>query len=171
MFCRSNGIHWIWDVSQWDNRFLDYDYIGAPWEPWEYKNGCTVGNSGFSLISTRLKRFLRQHAWEFPCNDIHEDDLLCRQYRIGLEQYGFTWAPEELAYRFSYESDQPFLISKHFGFHGGFNFGKVLPRDRLAERIKLMMKSGYITDGKLWPIIVERNEILVKELSGWCRDG
>ena len=36
----------------WNKVFLDYDYIGAKW-PW-YKDGMTVGNSGFCLRSRYL---------------------------------------------------------------------------------------------------------------------
>lgn len=69
---------WVWDASRWTDAFLEYDYIGAPW--W-YKDGKNVGNGGFSLVSTRLKRFVYTHRDKFSCDTHVDDDLLCRKYR------------------------------------------------------------------------------------------
>ncbi len=38
--------------TRWDPRFLDFDYIGAPWP--QFHDGHEVGNGGFSLRSRRL---------------------------------------------------------------------------------------------------------------------
>jgi hypothetical protein len=40
------------DAGRWDDAFLDYDYIGAPWPG--NPAGRDVGNGGFSLRSKRL---------------------------------------------------------------------------------------------------------------------
>lgn len=154
---------WIWDITQWTDEFLLYDYIGAPW--W-YKDGKNVGNGGFSLISTRLRRYVRDHRAEFPCVNAADDDLYCRKYRPILQDKGFMWAPEKLAHRFAFECCRPSPTSKHLGFHAAMNFNEVLPRDRLIERTKLMLASDYITNpkGVIWRAFVQKNQDLVDEL-------
>lgn len=154
---------WIWDTSQWTNEFLQYDYIGAPW--W-YKDGKNVGNGGFSLVSTRLKRYIYDNRSQYPCIHAADDDLLCRTYRPSLEERGFRWAPEPLAHRFAFECCRPSPDSRHFGFHAAFNFGEVLSHEQLVERTKLMMASDYITNpnGVIWRAFVNKHSSLVDEL-------
>lgn len=146
---------WVWDVGKWSSTFLDYDYIGAPW--W-YEDGKNVGNGGFSLVSTRLKRFLRANRGEFPCDTAVDDDLLCRGYRPALEKRGFVWAPEKVAREFAFECTRPSPTSKHFGMHAAFNFGEVLSPDRLLERARLMVRSPYISkpDGYIWKTFCQK---------------
>ena len=154
---------WIWDVTKWNPIFLEYDYIGAPW--W-YKDGKNVGNGGFSLISTRLKRYLQSHLNEFPCINAADDDLLSRKYRPTLEHHGFDWAPERLAHDFAFECCRPTPTSRHFGFHAMFNWSEVLPPERLRERVKIAMASDYITNpkGVIWQAFVNKHPALVDEL-------
>lgn len=154
---------WIWDVSQWTDDFLSYDYVGAPW--W-YKDGLNVGNGGFSLVSTRLKRYVRAHRDTYPCVHASDDDLLCRKYRPQLQQLGFNWASEQIAHQFSFECCRPSPKSQHFGFHALFNWPEVLPPDRLRERIKIAMASDYITNpnGVIWRAFVSKHSDLVDEL-------
>lgn len=152
---------WICDTSMWRDDFLAYDYIGAPW--W-YKDGMNVGNGGFSLVSTRLKRYLRDRRLQYPCDTAVDDDLLCRKYRPRLEEVGFKWAPERVAHDFAFECCRPSPASKHFGFHAAFNFGEVLPYERLLERARIMVRSPYISNpnnhfwkafSQKWPTVVE----------------
>ncbi len=154
---------WIWDPLQWTDTFYDYDYIGAPW--W-YKDGMNVGNGGFSWVSTRLKRYVYKYRDIYPCLVSSDDDLLCRQYRIGLEQHGFIWAPEKIAHQFSFECCRPGPTTRHFGFHAMFNWPEVLPPDRLRERLKVAMTSNYITkpDSYIWQAFMHRHPALVDEL-------
>lgn len=134
---------WIWDASLWRDEWMDYDYIGAPW--W-YKDRRNVGNGGFSLVSTRLKRFLLKNRQKFPCNTPVDDDLLCRKYRADLEEYGFRWAPESVAYEFSWEGCQKERTKRtHFGFHAMFNWPLVLERDQLIERMRIAAQSENLT--------------------------
>jgi len=154
---------WIWDASMWDDAFLQYDYIGAPW--W-YKDGKNVGNGGFSLVSARLKRFLRDRRDRFPCDTSVDDDLLCRKYRMTLENFGFVWAPESVAHRFSFECSRPSMTSRHFGFHGAFNFGVVLTAEELERRARIMLSSPYIAkpDGYIFQAFAKTNPQLVERL-------
>lgn len=148
---------WILDPACWDDAFLTYDYVGAPW-------GQEVGNSGFCLRSKRLMDFLLDHAEEFPCADEREDSLLCRGYRPRLEKHGFRWPARELALRFSYERDDP-PPGGSFGFHGTFNWPRIFDRDAMAERFRLMRDNPYVRDEPSMLPELYRKEPWLKELT------
>lgn len=126
----------------WDDEFLNYDYIGAPWpseESWislqhqdqqslmrEVFSENRVGNGGFCLRSRKFLEFSTRYD---SCNGLGEDSFLCtRKYYEAIE-YGIKFAPFELAAKFSYENpciefgtswnrQISFDQSKHFGWHG-----------------------------------------------------
>ncbi len=154
---------WIWDATMWRDEFLKYDYIGAPW--W-YKDGLNVGNGGFSLVSTRLKRYLRARRWQFPCDTPVDDDLLCRKYRPELQSRGFVWAPESVAHDFAFECCRPSPTSRHLGFHGFFNFSEVLSPERFEERVRVAARSKYITNpnGVIWKAFAGKHPDLAASL-------
>lgn len=106
----------VLDASAWTDEFLQYDYIGAPWN---YKDGRNVGNGGFSLRSNVLMTMVA-HDQFIQSVGIYgpEDEVICRLYGKYLKKQGINFAPEELAHRFSYEMHMP--TQKTFGFH---NFG------------------------------------------------
>jgi hypothetical protein len=151
---------------------LDYDYIGPPWR---YEDNKNVGGGGFCLVSTRLKCYLRDHPQEYPLPIVSSDWLLCCEYRPRLEAEGFKWAPEDLAYRFAFEYYRPSSTSRHFGFHGIFNFNTVLSPVDLVERTKLILASKHATsrggsDGDggpdiAWERFALKNEALLKHLN------
>jgi hypothetical protein len=98
----------------WDNNFLNYDYIGAPWKNYGQIN--RVGNGGFSLRSKKIINLCRQMRSEG-----HEDGTICIRYKNVLEQHGCRFAPVEVAMKFSLESRIPeceFDLNNCFGFHG-----------------------------------------------------
>jgi hypothetical protein len=110
----------IIDHCAWRDEFLDYDYIGAPWP--QFRSEVAVGNGGFSLRSKRLLEALQD-------SDIvvsHPEDVaICHTNRALLEKrYSIRFAPAELAYRFAFERGVP--QGTTFGFHGLFNFHRVL---------------------------------------------
>jgi len=144
---------WVFDPEMWRKEYLDYDYVGSPW--W-YKDGRNVGNGGFSLRSTRLHRFLGKNLDRFPCTTNIDDDLLCRGYRIRLEEEGFTWAPEKVAVDFSFELMRPSDDSRHFGFHGMFNWHSVLTKEQIMERAEIAYRSDYIK-ARMWKSFVDKN--------------
>ena len=109
----------IWNPELWEDEFLKYDYIGAPWthdtpmigdhiNPDHFR----VGNGGFSIRSKRLQDFLRDD----PNIVLHrnEDVAICQLNRAYLEKCGFTFAPYEVAERFSLENGP---LVKRFGAH------------------------------------------------------
>lgn len=80
----------------WMDLYLEYDYIGAPFNP----NGI-VGNGGFSLRSKKLMEFISQQPWEDPHP---EDSCICVRHREEIELAGFKFAPQNIAQRFAIES-------------------------------------------------------------------
>lgn len=107
----------VLDASAWTDEFLEYDYIGAPWN---YRDGRNVGNGGFSMRSYRLMHamatddLVTENSTYAP-----EDEVICRLYRRHLESiYSIKFAPEDLAHRFSFEMHPP--RQKTFGFHAHF---------------------------------------------------
>jgi hypothetical protein len=131
--------------AQWSGRFLEYDYVGAPWG-W-HGDDHEVGNGGFSLRSRRLLRYLAEHRQEFPLNH-PEDDRLCRRYRPALERAGFRWASIDLALQFSFERSGFSGLDQHFGYHGIFNWPRVFSVAALHERIQLMLGNPYLNQPK-----------------------
>jgi Protein of unknown function (DUF5672) len=113
----------------WDDRFLEYDYIGAPW----HALGNVVGNGGFSLRSKRLVKALQQ--LDMP--ETHPEDYqICVRHRNELEsRFGIRFAPPEIAIRFSWEAVEPTQPS--FGFHGFFNFHRVMSDTELIDYFDL----------------------------------
>ncbi len=117
----------VLDPSEWTNEFLDYDYIGAPWPQFEDND---VGNGGFSLRSRRLLKLTA--SAEFRGG--HPEDLaICRSSRGALESKGVRIAPRELAKQFAFERGPE---QASFGFHGLFNFPKVLSASELHPLLK-----------------------------------
>ena len=111
----------------WDNDWLDYDYIGAPWLYSQHSYICKetkehvrVGNGGFSLRSKKLMELpskigmplvQEQGFWS-------EDGNICVYHRVEMLKNGIKYAPIDVASKFSYEN----LMSANykvrpFGWH------------------------------------------------------
>lgn len=125
----------------WDNNFLNYDYIGAPWKNIEYFRTNRVGNGGFSLRSKKLIDLCRY--MHHPQG--HEDITICLKYKQALEEHGCKFAPVEIAMKFSLESRIPecdFDLNTSFGFHGKGDPKSVEVHDgfyqQFRDRIKLL---------------------------------
>lgn len=119
------------DGPAWDDDFLTYDYIGAPWP--QFAAPYNVGNGGFSLRSRRLLTALRDPDF---LADGPEDVAICRTNRAMLEKkHGILFAPSDVAARFSYEHGKKPV--KTFGFHGLFNFPDIFKDDLDSEIAKL----------------------------------
>ncbi|MBT8564060.1 hypothetical protein G6710_06260 [Polynucleobacter paneuropaeus] len=120
---------YVLDGSQWNDDFLNYDYIGAPWH-W-HKDGMNVGNGGFSLRSKKLLETMSMLDFPF-IQDMNEDDQICRLYRSKLvSDYSIRFPSEQLANTFSYERSLP--NQPTFGFHGLFNMWRHLSDNELIE--------------------------------------
>jgi hypothetical protein len=130
---------WIIRPDCWSDEFLEYDYIGAPWR---YRDGRNVGNGGFSLRSMNLVAAVLHEPEiinEIKNGKHNEDEIIGRRYRKLLEvAHGIRFAPEGVAFRFSRERtgwDRP---EASFGFHGIFNWYRVLDTAGLIKRSLLI---------------------------------
>ena len=104
--------------EMWQDAFLDYDYIGAPWplppegDTTTYRdkdgNVCRVGNS-VSIRSKRLMEFPKKKniPWEgeyaYGKMWYHEDGFICCKIKHLLEAAGMKIAPIEVARYFGHE--------------------------------------------------------------------
>ncbi len=110
--------------QKWNDRFLDYDYIGAPWPKGVHMTkdrvNVRVGNGGFSLRSKKLLTALRELNLPFTHANTgyyNEDGIICNYYRRALEDYGIKFAPVAIASQFSREQDCDDSEPAPFGFH------------------------------------------------------
>ena len=112
------------DPQQWDERFLTYDYVGAPWP--QFSDGHDVGNGGFSLRSRKLLEACRSPGFA----RLHPEDVaIGRVNRAFLErEHGIVFADTGTAGRFAFERSAP--LGTTFGFHGVFNMIPLLGADR-----------------------------------------
>jgi Protein of unknown function (DUF5672) len=161
----SLSVEWdggIWDTGMWRDEYMEYDYVGAPW--W-YKDGKNVGNGGFCLISSRLRRYVHDRRAQYVCDMPIGDDLLCRKYRPNLENVGFRWAPEKLAHEFSFECCRPSPTSRHFGFHAVYNWQHVMNEAALIERLIVALQSDYVSKGRMIQVLWENRPDLPKKIA------
>ncbi len=115
--------------AAWRGDFLGCDYIGARWF-WA-PEGQRVGNGGFSLRSRRLLEAL--HDPRIVLTEA-EDVTICRTFRTLLEtDHAIRFATESLADEFAFEAAYP--IGLPFGFHGLYNFCRVVPEDELTALV------------------------------------
>jgi hypothetical protein len=123
------------DSSKWNDDFLKYDYIGAPW-PWG-PTELRVGNGGFSIRSRKLSDLCLTENVVY--DNSNEDTFICQQYRNFLEYNGIKFAPIELAKNFSAEI--PGGKFPTYGFHGTLCLPFYLSDTHLALYIDNMTDS------------------------------
>lgn len=139
------------DPNNWNDAFLDYDYIGAPW-PWIPPTH-NVGNGGFSIRSKKLLDFCYldpniRLIFDNPASH-HEDVILCQTLRGYCEDKGIKYAPVELAQKFSREffpGWEPRFDGQCFGFHGTFNIPHFLPPDYVKFYIQNFNENFLFTE-------------------------
>lgn len=118
---------YIINPEVWEDDFLQYDYIGAPWLYRGDSYIChdtgehvRVGNGGFSLRSKKLLDIPKEHGLPLLQEQgwYNEDGNLCVYYRKKMLELGIKYAPIEIAAKFSYENlmQENYQI-KTFGFH------------------------------------------------------
>jgi hypothetical protein len=111
----------------WDDNWLQYDWISAPWpERPEFISISTgqmirVGNGGFRLTSQKMMRLPKTLGLTvvFDRGWSADDGLFCSYYAKIFLENGIKYAPVEEAAKFSYENDVPenMDIIKFFGYH------------------------------------------------------
>lgn len=120
----------------WLDKFLDYDYIGAPWLNEKYNN---VGNGGFSLRSQKFLQSAKtldynsdiQFQPHIPAGKLitPEDWFVCNYHYHDMINMGVKFADINTAYEFSVEhpsinkfyNRRDLKTYRSFGFHGNFN--------------------------------------------------
>jgi hypothetical protein len=118
--------------DKWNDEFLKYDYIGAPWpyphDDFSYrdinKNIVRVGNGGFSLRSKKLLSLSStlNLEWKSYFGFYHEDGFFSCHNRHIFEENGCKFAPLDVAKYFSHEVNVPEIQGiVPFGFHGKNN--------------------------------------------------
>jgi Flp pilus assembly protein TadD len=122
---------YVINPEAWRDEFLACDYIGAKW--FWHNDGHRVGNGGFSLRSRKLLDSLQDSRIELVGS---EDETICRTFRPLLEEErGIRFASESIADEFAFEVAYP--IGKPFGFHGLYNFCRVVQPQELTEMTRL----------------------------------
>lgn len=118
----------ILNPSAWQDRFLDYDYVGSPWLvgnddieihgfPKDLLGKRVVGNGGFCLRSKKFLELSQELASQGTFAKYHpEDNVLCVFYRTEMESRGIAFAPVALAMQFSAEGPED-IYGCQFGFH------------------------------------------------------
>ena len=153
-----------WHTTCWEDDFLNYDYIGAVW-PWE-PEGQNVGNGGFSLRSKRFLDACRDSAITMTeSRQQAEDACLCIDHRPYLEtMHGISFAPTDVAHRFSYEVQQ---VSPAWGFHGQWNLFGNLPEKDLDFYIQHLNFQGsniYLWHHVLYAMAVKGQQQYLEKL-------
>jgi Protein of unknown function (DUF5672) len=126
---------YVINPKKWDDDFLKWDYIGAPWQirgdayidP--FGNHQRVGNGGFNLRSKKVLEVpLRTHIeWNVNQSDYYkhmgennfaEDGNICVHNRHIFEASGVKFAPLDIALKFSVEQKVlEYRGVKTFGYH------------------------------------------------------
>lgn len=121
---------WVINPDIWKDEWLEWDYIGAPWQirensyiAWGNMERVRVGNGGFSLRSMRLMSL--PERLDLPLVQeqgyYNEDGNICCYHRVKFLEEGIKYAPLETAIRFSFENIIPENINvTTFGFHKNF---------------------------------------------------
>ncbi len=124
----------VLNAQKWQDEFLKYDYIGAPWpraikikspdnqinKKISLKN--RVGNGGFSLRSKKLLHLtstINLDRLNFPTKS--EDLIICHFLFEEMTKNGIKFPVPDLAAKFSIENDAALYgqnLNTSFGFHG-----------------------------------------------------
>lgn len=139
----------------WDEAFLNYDYIGAPWplpkDDYSYRdyfgNIIRVGNS-VSLRSLKFLKLPSELGLDWASADhgyFHEDGFVCVQYRHVFQANGMNYPPLEVACRFSREKTivenkdvEPFAFHKWDGPNK--NYPRFSPKASVAYRVRKVLR-------------------------------
>lgn len=98
----------ILDPNLWEQGFMQWDYIGAPWQ------GGVVGNNGFCMFNRKFMKACSRLP--FIYGSLHSDTHVCIHHRKEMVAQEISFAPATVAERFSTETTGQRKPS--FGFHG-----------------------------------------------------
>lgn len=142
LIVQSDG--YVVNPDQWKDYFLDYDYIGAPWQlpsdDFSFRdpkgNIQRVGNGGFSLRSKKLLDTAKKLnlEWKEYFGFYNEDGFYTCHNKHVYEEQGCKYAPIEIAAEFSHEL--PIVETQGivpFGFHGRNHFYYNITKKSLSK--------------------------------------
>ena len=130
--------------DSWDEKFKNYDYIGAPWpspsDSFSYRTEkgeiIEVGNS----VSIRSKKLLElpqkiNLKWQKYYGNYNEDGFLCVHNKYLLESHGIKFVKKDLAYKFGIETFLKEYKSKRaFTFHKWAKANNKYPIQRILKK-------------------------------------
>lgn len=124
LLIHENGF--VVNPDQWNPKWLDYDFIGAPWplpqDDFSYRDEegeiVRVGNS-VSIRSKKMMDLIATREWRSYYGFHNEDGFITCHHRKWLESQGCRFAPIEVAKYFSRELDIPenIDVDNPFCFH------------------------------------------------------
>ena len=126
----------IADPEMWDEKWKEYDFIGAPFplpiDSFSYRdiNGVVqrVGNS-VSLRSKKLMQLPKKIGmeWRDWYGYFNEDGYISVNMRHVFEEHGCKYAPLSEAMKFGRETPLPEYTGKTFMYHKNFGQNLYLP--------------------------------------------
>ena len=142
---------------KWQNAFLNYDFIGAPWPKGAQfskdKTPVRVGNGACCIRSKKLLgavltlSLTDKNNYRDSKSGSFNEDMVSVYHRKDLEGYGIRFAPVDLASMFSRETTCDDSVAEPFGFHKhmdlrpkSFLIKHFLFTDALKAFIKPVMK-------------------------------
>ncbi len=146
----------IINPEKWDQDFLNYDYIGAPWlkntpllsdqnvvKMLDFSKN-RVGNGGFSLRSKKLLELASQLDFDnIKTLSKSEDLIICYYYYDWFKEQDIKFAPLDVAIKFSFEQPieeyQNITWKDTFGFHGKNHLMSIFAT--LSERFPQLLNS------------------------------
>jgi len=125
-FCLVTQVNgFIINPHLWDDNFLNYDYIGAPWFDLGWNRTNRIGNGGFSLRSKKLLELCT--TWKKEDDKEPEDTFISK----NLDKFNLKYPDPLTALKFSIEwpgipdNNWEFDIKKSFGFHSETIYNKL----------------------------------------------
>jgi len=146
-----------------DEKWLEYDYIGAPWAAEGRPDRISpVGNSGLCIRSKRLLKAVAELATDeriqrqakMRGGQVLDDIFTCHFAYDRLVEAGLKFAPLEVAGKFSWELQISGLPGPEetFGFHNAKR-AKLLKNRRTICRHALELPDGVFNHGTLRGVI------------------
>lgn len=160
----------VLDARAWDERFLDYDYIGPAVR---LPDGSAGGIGGFSLRSRKLLQALRDdeeiRRYDANREPYAEDIAICCAFRRILEtRHGIRFAPAEVADRFAAEAIVP--SAANFGFHNLMHLVSLVEnRFQLPAAAPDALPITLRAETALGPVAVQRALELRARGDAWAR--
>ena len=142
----------IANSSAWDDKFLDYDYLGAPWH---HPGAHMVGNGGFAIRSRRLLEYVAKNFEKIGGPMEPEDLWTCKYARPFLEKEGMKFATVEMARRFSKEGNERGVVwNDEFGWHDikGTDISKWLDAHPEYKEIFVQKFDDFTTFMRKYPV-------------------